>query len=189
MFLANINDVLEDIAEVVNKALGPLGSDGFQWSNMRDFFIQLAATLILFVIVKHFFWKPITDLLETRQKATDEELEVAKAASARVKTLEESLKNEKVEAQIQIKEMIDQAEKDAIERKDEIIAGAKAEAKRRLDNVASEIATEIDSKNKEIKEQIVSIAFAAAEKIVAKEIDHDKYLDTVNEIIDGGGKE
>ena len=35
----------------------------------------------------------------------------------------------------------------------------------------------------EIKQEIVEIAFAAAEKIVAKEIDQNKYLDIVDEIL------
>ena len=188
MFFASLTEVLEDIADMVNKALGPLGNEGFQWAQMRDFIIQLTATLLLFFVVKHFFWKPITNIIETRAQAADKELEDAKSASARVKELEDSLKQEKNDAQMEIKKMIDQAEKDASERKEEIIASAKVEAKRRLDNVAEEISNEIFSKNKEIKEQIVNIAFAAAEKIVAREIDHDKYLDTVNEIIDGGGK-
>ena len=188
MFLTSLTEILEDIADMVNKALGPLGNEGFQWSQIRDYLIQLAATLLLFFVIKKFLWKPITNIIETRAKATDKELDDAKAASLRVKELEASLTKEKEEAQLEIKNMIDQAEKDASQRREEIIDSAKAEAKRRLDNVADEIKTEIDSKNKEIKEQIVSIAFAAAEKIVAKEIDHDKYLDTVNEIIDGGGK-
>lgn len=38
---------------------------------------------------------------------------------------------------------------------------------------------------KEIRKEIVDIAFAAAEKIVAKEIDHDKYLDIVDDILKG----
>ena len=36
---------------------------------------------------------------------------------------------------------------------------------------------------KDIKKEIVDIAFAAAEKIVAKEINQDKYLDIVDDIL------
>ena len=41
---------------------------------------------------------------------------------------------------------------------------------------------------KEIKQEIVDIAFATAEKIVAKEIDHDKYIDVVYEILKGANE-
>ena len=38
---------------------------------------------------------------------------------------------------------------------------------------------------KEIREEIVNIAFQAAEKIVQKEINQDKYLDIVDDILKG----
>ena len=38
---------------------------------------------------------------------------------------------------------------------------------------------------KQIRSEIVDIAFAAAEKIVAKEIDQDKYMDVDDEILKG----
>ena len=37
----------------------------------------------------------------------------------------------------------------------------------------------------QIKKEIVDIAFQAAEKIVAKEIDQSKYLDVVDDILKG----
>lgn len=183
-----MNETLKKIADVVNNCLGPLGSAGFSWSTIRDFLIQIIALIILFIVVRHFFWSKITALLEARQKATDKELADAQAASKRVKELEASLKADRDKAQGEIKAMIASAEKDTNERREEIIAGAKAEAKRRLDNVQAELEQEIELKNKQIKQQIVDIAFAAAEKIVAREIKQDKYIDVVNDIIDGGGK-
>ncbi|UKI49094.1 MAG: hypothetical protein L6U99_09930 [Clostridium sp.] len=38
MILASLNETLENIADIVNKCLGPLGSDGFSFNTIRDFF-------------------------------------------------------------------------------------------------------------------------------------------------------
>ena len=85
----------------------------------------------------------------------------------------------------QIKEMIDTAEREANIRKETIINAAKDEAKRRLENVEQELIEEKKSMEKEIREEIVNIAFQAAEKIVQKEINQDKYLDIVDDILKG----
>ena len=82
--------------------------------------------------------------------------------------------------------MLDQAEKEANIRRDEIINSAKEEAKRRMDNLSLELEQEKKNMESDIKKEIVDIAFKAAEKIVAREIDQDKYLDVVTDILKGG---
>ena len=41
------------------------------------------------------------------------------------------------------------------------------------------------SKEKELRNQIIDVAFLAASKIVEKEINPDKYLDIVDDILTG----
>lgn len=185
MILAAMNEILEKISEIVNQCLGPLGSEGFTWNTIRDFLIQLGATLILFIVVRIFLWKPITNILETRRAAIDQELEQAKTSNEAAKKLELEIKEQYSIAQIEIKQMLDKAEKDSNARREIIINEAKNEAKRRLENLEVEIDQEINKKNKEIRQAIVDIAFSAAQKIIASEIDQEKYLTIVNEIIEG----
>ena len=40
----------------------------------------------------------------------------------------------------------------------------------------------------DIRKEIVDVAFAAAEKIVSKEINQDKYLDLVDDILKGANE-
>ena len=73
-------------------------------------------------------------------------------------------------------------------KRDEIINQAKDEARRRMENLKIELEQEKDSMEKEIRQQIVDIAFAAAEKIVSKEINQDKYLEVVDDILKGANE-
>lgn len=73
-------------------------------------------------------------------------------------------------------------------RREEIINDAKAEAKRRLDKAQVEIDQEIKNKQQEIQDMIVTTAFAAATRILEHEVDKDKYIQMVNEIIEGANK-
>ena len=155
-------------------------------SELMDLVVQLSATLILFIAIRFLFWKPITNILETRRAAIDKELEDAKIAKENAVLVEKDMKDELDKAKNHIKEMLDQAEKEANIRRDEIINSAKEEAKRRMDNLSLELEQEKKNMESDIKKEIVDIAFKAAEKIVAREIDQDKYLDVVTDILKGG---
>lgn len=186
--ILSMSKILEDVSSYVDKCLGPLGHDGFTWATLRDGLIQICATLLLFIIVRVFIWKRVTAILETRGAAIDKELVEAKEANRKARLLVSENQDKLDQAQAEIKAMLEKAEKEANIRRDEIINQAKAEASRRLDNVEAEIATEISKKNAEIHQQIVDIAMMAAEKIVEHEIDRNKYIDVVNNIIEGANK-
>lgn len=195
MFLSladRLNQAAVAIQETIEGGLGPISllSDTEKLNANAlnfaiDFGIQICATVILFIIIRFFFWKPITKILEDRRNQIDKDLKDAEAAKANAVEIEANLEKELADAKAKIKEMIDTAEKEANIRKETIINAAKEEAKRRLDNVENELIEEKKSMEKEIRQEIVDIAFQAAEKIVQKEINQDKYLDIVDDILKG----
>ncbi|MBR6071615.1 MAG: F0F1 ATP synthase subunit B [Acholeplasmatales bacterium] len=195
MFLSladRLGAAAESIQETIQEGLGPISllSDTEQLKANAlnfaiDFGIQIAATVILFIIIRFFFWKPITKILEERRNKIDKDLKDAEVAKANAIEIESNLQRELDEAKAKIKEMLDTAEKEANIRRDTIINQAKEEAKRRLENVEQELIEEKKSMEKEIRQEIVNIAFQAAEKIVQKEINQDKYLDVVDDILKG----
>ena len=180
-----MNEILEKIAEAVNSCLGPLKDLKVTGSDIRDLLIQLCATILLFVVVRVFLWKPITHILETRRQAIDQALEDAKNSKENAKALEEELADELAKAKASVQEILAKAERDGNVKREQIISEAKQEAKQRLENLEIELEQEKNNMQKEIRKEIVDIAFAAAEKIVAKEIDQDKYMDVVDEILKG----
>lgn len=184
MFLG-IDETKTAIVEAIKSALGPLETLKIEGSDVRDILIQLISTIILFVVVRAFFWKPITNIIETRREAIDKALEEANKAreSAVAKDLE--LQEELNKAKQLVKEMIAKAESEANVRREAIIQEAKDEARRRLENLELELEREKKNMEDDIKKQIVDIAFAAAEKIVAREINQEKYLDIVEDILKG----
>ncbi len=186
LFFVNMAEILSEVTKFVEKCLGPLGVEDIS-ATLKSFTIQLIATLILFIFVRMFLWKPITELLEKRKEIIDDELNSAKEANAKAKSLKEEADSIYKEARSKIRTMLEEAEKNGQIRREEIINEAKDEAKRRLQTVDSEIEYEIQKKNKEIKQAIVDIAFKAAEKIIKHEVNEEKYLDLVNEMIDNEG--
>ena len=184
-----INEAIDEIVATVTNSLGPLANlttaTTADWLGyLADIGIQLASTIILFIVIRFLLWKPITKILEARRDAIDKELNDAKEAKEQAVKLEEELMLEKKKAQAEIRDLISNAEKEANLRREEIINQAKEEDKKRLANLEDELAIEKANMQQDIKKEIIDIAFAAAEKIVSKEVDKDKYLDVIDDILE-----
>lgn len=184
-----MTEAVDEIVSTVTNSLGPLANlttaSTADWLGyLADIGIQLASTIILFIVIRFLLWKPITKILESRRDAIDKELNDAKEAKKQAVKLEEELLLEKKKAQAEIRDLISNAEKEANLRRDEIINQAKEEAKKRLTNLQDELAIEKANMQQDIKKEIIDIAFAAAEKIVSKEVDKDKYLDVIDGILE-----
>lgn len=189
--LLSIDETLASIGTFVNDCLAFLGMDfstitGSDWATWGlQFGIQLFALLVLFILVKFKLWGPITKMLEARKAKMDSELNEARQTNEEAKALKKDLEAKLADAQEEVKRIIKTAEMDGSLVKEKIIEEAKAEAKRRLEISEEQIQKEISSKQQEIKDTIVSVAFDAASKILEKEVDKDKYLTLVNQIIEG----
>ncbi len=189
--LLSIDETLASIGTFVNDCLAFLGMDfstitGSDWATWGlQFGIQLFALLVLFLLVKFKLWGPITKMLEARKAKMDSELNEARQTNEEAKALKKDLEAKLADAQEEVKRIIKTAEMDGSLVKEKIIEEAKAEAKRRLEISEEQIQKEISSKQQEIKDTIVSVAFDAASKILEKEVDKDKYLTLVNQIIEG----
>ena len=186
-----MDEILAEVAEFVQGCLGPLGVSGeiqpdqvAEWA--INFCIQLVATLLLFLIVKLFLWKPITSFLESRSEQMDKDLAIASEAKEHALQLEKELAEKYDAAKFEIQKLLKEAELEGANRREQIILEAKEEALRRINLANEEIEREISMQQADIKNQIISIAFLAAETIVGSEIDHDAYLETVTKIIESG---
>ena len=116
----------------------------------------------------------------------DKDLQIAQEAKEKALELEKELALKYDAAKVEIQKLLKEAELEGAHRKEEIIKEAKEEALRRISLAEEEIEREISMQQADIKSQIISIAFLAAETIVGSEINRDEYLDTVTKIIESG---
>ena len=187
-------EVLQEITEFVNQCLGFLGKQhelteiSYKMSNISTIVMQLAATLILFLFVYFFLWKKVTRLIEARQEAIKNDLKEAKEEKEKALRISLERDQEYQKAKEEARKLINDAVKEGNLQKEKIIEDAKEEARRRLNNADEEIKQEIEKSKKEIKTAIVDVAFAAAEKIVKREIDRQKHQDIVKEFIEEVGE-
>ena len=152
------------------------------------FIIQICATIILFIYVRLFLWKTVTGMIDARRANIQKELDSKDDA---LKELEDA-KNE-------AKNIVNNAKDEA----SIIIERAKNTSQIESDNIKNRALAEIDAKQKAaldqlnserkqaeegLRDEIITVAYALAEKITEKEIDEAKHQDLVNDFLKEVGK-
>lgn len=141
--------------------------------------------LILFLIMKHFLYKPVKKMLEARKNEVEQtyrEADEAKdAALSMQKEYEEHLKNAKEEAN----ELMRSATRKAQQRSDEIVAEAQQKSAGMLERAREQLELEKRQAVKEIRGEISDLALMAAEKVVGSQLDQAEQERLIDEFIEG----
>lgn len=151
--------------------------------NFWQMLISLANLLILFLILKHFLFRPVQSILAKRGEEisrlyTDAETAKSEAEGARAE-YSERLSGADAEAE----EILRRAEAKASERGEEIVAEARDEAEVLLRRAEREIAQEKKKAINEIKNDISELSLEIAEQIVAREIRPEDHTALVDRLI------
>ncbi len=140
----------------------------------------LINTLILFLVLKHFLFKPVNKILDERKQNVEETYRQADEKLTEAARLESEYTEKLANAKAESAEIVKNATKRAQTRSDEIIAEAKNEASSIIVKANADIEKEKKRAVNQIKDEISDIALAVAEKVVEKEIDpkaHEKLIE------------
>lgn len=152
--------------------------------DIQSMIMVLIATLIIIFIGKKFFWNSILEYMEKRKQflaSEYQEAQVAKEEGQKFKeAYETQLSTVKQEADLIVKN----AKAEAKQNYTEIIAQANHDANLIKTKAKQEIDFEKRTMEKQINNQIKDVAFAAAEKIIGKEIDSSRQEALVDEFIE-----
>lgn len=168
-----MDNVAQAIEEFVNNSLGV---------NPIEMVIQISSTIVLFLVVKFFFWNHVTEYLEKRKEAMNEEFTKAKAASEDASKLKEQADAQLHEIRQSAKGIYDEAKERGEQERKNIVLTAKQEAERMLENAQEEIENEVEKARTDINNEIVSVATLMAEKIIEKELDSSKQKELLKRV-------
>lgn len=148
----------------------------------------LLNTLILFLVLKHFLFKPVNKILDERREKVEKTYKEADDKLTEASRLETEYTEKLANAKAESAEIVKNATKRAQLRSDEIIAEAKTEASGLIVKANADIEKEKKRAVNQIKDEISDIALMVAEKVVEKEIspkDHERLIE--NFISEFGG--
>ncbi len=139
--------------------------------------------LIFLFLLKKFAWGPLIKALNNREETIKNALDNAEKTNK--ETAEMFEKNKKIiaEANVQASRILNDARELSAKIKDEIVSKANEEANRNIQKAKEQIQSMKDTALESMKDDITDIAFKAAEKIIAKNLDKKKQMDIIDEFM------
>lgn len=148
--------------------------------NQGMFFWTLLVFLLLVIILGKFAWKPMLNAIDEREKGINKAKEDAEAARNDAQALLESHQKMMAESEEKAAELIRNAKSMAEAHASESKQKAQDEARLLVENARKEIEAEKDAALKSLKEEVASIAVAAASKIINQNLDEKKHKSLVD---------
>lgn len=156
---------------------------GLDWQLLSGMIFQIVAILILFILLSYILYEPVRKILNDRKERVAKDIADAKRdrkeADQYRTEYEAKLKNIDKEADL----ILSEARKKALERENEIVADAKAEAQRIIAHANQEAELEKKKAKDEVKQQIIEVASLMAGKIVAVSLDEAKQNALIEETL------
>lgn len=149
--------------------------------------VTICNTLITFLIVKKFLFKPVRKMLAARAEEVQAMYDQAEAdraeAAAMKKDYTESIANAKAEAA----QITQSATRRATVRSEEILAEASRQATDMKKKAEQSIEMERKKAMNEIKDEIADLSIMIASKVVEKDINEDDHKRMIEDFIDKVG--
>ncbi|RQD72291.1 MAG: ATP synthase F0 subunit B [Tindallia sp. MSAO_Bac2] len=153
------------------------------------FAFQIINTLVIFLLLRHFLFKPTTEFMEKRTRDIEKDIQDAESmkeeASALKASYEEKLANIKQERSDMMKEAARKAE----ERADGIIKEARDEIRKMEERSRIDLEREQAKAIHDFKNQISELAVLAAAEIMKKELDQESHEKMIQDFIEQVGEE
>lgn len=129
-----------------------------------------------------FVWKPLTRIMEDRNKRIADGLAAAERGQHEQELAEQRAKETLHEAKQRASEIINQAQKRANEVVEEAKDDARSEGERILTAAQAEIEQERNRAREALRTQVASLALAGAEKVLQREVDADTHRDILDQL-------
>ena len=156
---------------------------------LHDSLLTLIAVFVLFLGGSFFFFNPARKFLEKRTQGIADDIESAEKEKSEAERLkneyEEKLKN--VDAEVE--GILSDARQRALANENRIVADAREEAGKIIDNAHREANLEKLKVADEVKEEVINVAGAMAGKIVASSMSEAEQKRLLDETLTGIGED
>lgn len=145
----------------------------------------LVVFAILMLLVKHYAWGPVSDMMEKRRQKVIDDLDSAEANRKKAETLanerEAALKNSRQEAT----QILSDAKENAQKTGKEIVASANDDAASIRKKAEADAKKAKAEALDDARGQVADISVAIAEKVIAKNLSAEDQKDLVDQFIKG----
>lgn len=145
--------------------------------------------LVLYLILKHFFFEKVHKFMEARKAAVQDNLERAKATEEEAQALLSEYQATLSNAEEEKRAIIKEAKAEADRRADAIVGEAKIQAQRIVSEAHENMRAEEEKAVVQLKKEVSSLALLAAERIMQRELDEKSQQALVDQVLEEAARE
>lgn len=157
--------------------------------NVWQIVFNITNTIILFIALRHFLFKPVKSFMDERTRTIQESVEAAEEKNKEADRLSEEYRKKLEISHEEGREIVRNSTKNAERKSEEILSETKEEIARMKSKAHKDIELEKESASKSLKGEVASIAVMAAGKIIKKTIDENTNRNLIDEVINEIGDE
>lgn len=143
--------------------------------------------IVLYLFLKHKFFQPVSDFIDKRRQAVENQIEDARKNLEKSNELKQEYINKIEDSKKEGKSILDEYKSRASSLSDEIIDEAKRDAESIRNRAKLDAEREIERAKDEIKNEIVNISLMAASKVIGEKLDEEKHHKMILDFIDRMG--
>lgn len=155
--------------------------------DLTNFALQLLATLVLFLVVRHFLYAPVTNLINKRKEIVAANIAEAEKIKEEAAKMKGDYEADIRAAQHEAKEIVDHSRVRAEKLKQQIMDEAHEEVKQVKIRASKDIERDKEQAQREMKDEIAQIAMLVASKIIQKNLDNQSQQNLIDQFIDEVG--
>jgi F-type H+-transporting ATPase subunit b len=155
-----------------------------------NLFTMLAAwcnLLILFLFLKKLLFKPLKNMIDSRQKEIDDMYESAESKESEAALLKEQYEKKLEEANEESEEIVKNAMRRAKLREEEILKEASEQAARTVERAYEQVELEKKRAINEVKNEVSEMAIDIASAVIGRDVDEKEHSELIDSFIAGIG--
>jgi len=143
--------------------------------------------IVLMLVLSKILWKPLTNIIDSRQKDVDDMLQSAEEAKTIVAEMEKQRINQSAELERLIADKTNEARESAKREYNRIVAEAEEKAHNIVKDGEEKAAREYQRIMSESREDVITLALGAAAAIVESSMDNEKNRALIDSILGKNG--
>ena len=151
----------------------------FAWLNL----------LILYLFLKKLAFKPLKNMIDSRQKEVDDMYSNAESAKESANEMKAEYEEKIAHANEESEEILKNAQRRALLKEEEILREANAAAARTLERAEEQIALEKKRALNEVKDEVSEMAIGIASAVIERDVSADEHRALIDDFIDNIGNE
>ena len=162
--------------------------ENFVGVNLWTMLIAWVNLLILYLVLKKLLFKPLKNMIDSRQKEIDDMYSDAEADKASAAALKVEYEERLARASEESEQMLRSAQRRAQLKEEEILKEANDKAARTLERAEEQIEQEKKRAINDVKNQVSGLAVDIAAAVIGRDVSSAEHEDLINDFIENIGE-